>query len=113
MTKVSKNHEGNNANTVLSAVLCPENTKLFKETNPYHPECIGDDNKEKLPYNTFTIVIEDWENGLYRFVNGLHESGSIHNEHFTPNNQKPLKTIGDLNTLWKAIRGKDLTYIGK
>ena len=99
--------------SVLSAVLSPETTKLFKETNPYHPECIGDDYKGELPCETFSIVIEDWDKGLYRFVNGLHESGRVSNTHFTPNNQKPLKTISDLNALWRVIRGRDLTYIGK
>ena len=71
---------------VLSAVLSPENTKLFKETNPYIPECISIDYKEKFPYNTFGIIIKDWNHGLYSFVNSLHESGSVKNNHFAPNN---------------------------
>ena len=93
--------------------LTPNNTKLFKETNPYHPMEISleEYSSEKMPYNGFAIVIEDFEKGTYRFVNSVHEKNSISNEHFEPFMQQPLKTIGDLNSLVKIFNGKGLTLV--
>ncbi len=91
---------------ILKEKLSPETTIFFKETNPYHPEIVGD-------RTSFGIVIENWETGEYRFVNSIRTENSVSNTHFTPLNQKPLKTIEDLNNLWKVITGDDLTYIGR
>lgn len=93
-------------NTLLQKQINPNLTALFKETNDYHPEIISDE-------NGFAIVIEDWDKGIYRFVNSTMEESRISNEHFTPNNIQPLKTMYDLNRLWKVLVGKELTYIGK
>lgn len=91
---------------LLQKQIDPKLTVLFKETNPHHPDIISDG-------NGFAIVIEDWEKGIYRFVNSTKEGNKTNNEHFTPNNAQPLKTIYDLNRLWKVMIGKELTYIGK
>lgn len=101
----------NKLDQLLSDALSPESTLKFEETNVYHPDSIGDHNNKELPYSSFAIVIEDFEKGMYRFVNSVTEPGRVSNNHFAPANQKPLKTIRDLNTLWKAITGKDLTPI--
>lgn len=92
--------------TLLQKEIDPSLTILFKETNPYHPEIISD-------RSGFGIVIEDWKRGIYRFVNSTEGANKITNDHFTPNNAKPLKSIHDLNNLWKTITGESLTYIGK
>lgn len=102
----------NQINNIFSAVLSPENTKLFKETNPYHAFMLSDEDFSKQrPHTTFGLIIEDFENGEYCFVNSLVQDNHTSNNHFRPNNAKPLKTIGDLNELWKSITGKDLTLI--
>ncbi|TXI11486.1 MAG: hypothetical protein E6Q68_06080 [Polynucleobacter sp.] len=99
---------------LLSSILSPESTKLFKETNPFHLNQLSDNDFSKdLPYSTFGIIIEDWTKGTYCFVNSKVSDGLIENNHFTPNNAKPLKTIGDLNDVWKSITGKHLTVISK
>lgn len=92
--------------TLLHKNIDPTLTILFKETNPYHPEIISNE-------NGFAIVIEDWTKGIYRFVNSLDEGNKIINNHFTPMNVKPIITIYDLNNLWRTLNGKELTYIGK
>lgn len=86
--------------------LIPENLKLFKEVNEYHPEEIflGGTYNE----SPFAIVIEDFEKGTYRFVNTFKET-DMHNIHFEPNMQKPLKRIGDLQNLVKVFNGIGLT----
>lgn len=93
--------------------LTPSNTKLFEETNPYHPMEISMEEykPEKMPYNGFAIVIEDFEKGTYRFVNSVIKSGHTSNHHFEPFMQQHLKTIGDLNSLVKIFNGKGLTLI--
>ena len=97
----------------LDQNVSPEKTVFLQETNPYHLDCIGEtkwDNNEKF---TFCIVIENWDTGEYRFMNSIKTDGSISNTHFPPYKQKPLKTIRDLNNVWKAITGDNLTYIGR
>lgn len=91
--------------TLLQKEISPSLTILFKETNPYHPDIISDG-------KGFAIVIEDWEKGIYRFVNSAEEKDRINNEHFTPNNAQPILKIKDLNNLWRTITGDQLTYIG-
>jgi|GEM_PF-772042 len=100
-------------NHIIQAELDPSLTILFKETNPYHPDTVGEDCGENTPSISFGIIIDDWNEGTYTFVNSVREKDKTSNTHFTPHNQKPLKTIKDLNTLWKAITGRPLTYIGK
>lgn len=115
MQKNSINHEPTAiGNVLLSAVLSPESTTLFKETNPFHPNQLSDeDYSKKRPYTVFGIVIEDWERGIYCLFNSVVKDSSSSNTHFTPNNAKPLKTIGDLNDVWKSVTGKNLTVISK
>ena len=98
---------------ILKLPLTEENTKLFKETNPYHPCEIPLEKYEpsKLPYNGFAIVIEDFEKGSYRFVNSINTTGSNSNTHFEPFMQQPLKTLQDLFNLAKTFNGKGLTLI--
>src|SRR5687768_7778138 len=92
-------------NEIKILPLTPNNTKLFEETNPYHPMKISMEGykPEKMPYNGFAIVIEDFEKGTYRFVNSVIKSGHTSNHHFEPFMQQPLKTIGDLNSLVKIF----------
>lgn len=93
---------------ILEQQLSPETTIFFKETNVYHPSCIGEGIVDDFQKDHLAIVIEDWESGGYRFVNSV----SSRNQHFKPSNQKPLKKVEDLNDLWKALTGNELTYIG-
>lgn len=87
--------------------LTPENAKKFEQVNKYVPVEIflGENYAE----STFAIVIEDYEIGNYRFVNSCPQKNNVHNVHFEPNIQKPLKTIGDLNNLVKVFNGTGLT----
>jgi hypothetical protein len=93
--------------------LTSDNTKLFEETNQYHPMEISLEkyDPEKMPYNGFAILIEDFEKGNYTLVNSIHKSGHTANTHFEPFMQQPLKTIEDLNNLVKIFNGKGLTLI--
>jgi len=88
---------------MLNKKLTKETVKLFKDTNPYHPDQIGTE--------TFTIIIEDFDKGTYTLVNSKREASSISNKHFTPNLQVPLETLGDLNNLWKTFTGRDLILV--
>lgn len=87
--------------------LTPENAKLFEQVNQYVPVEIflG----QVYAQSTFAIVIEDYKTGNYRFVNSSPKSTLIHNVHFQPNIQQPLKTIGDLHNLVKVFNGIGLT----
>jgi phosphatidylserine/phosphatidylglycerophosphate/cardiolipin synthase-like enzyme len=56
--------------TLLQKQIDPKLTALFKETNPHHPDIISDD-------NGFSIVIEDWDKGIYRFVNSTKKYSNL------------------------------------
>ena len=88
---------------MLNKKLTKETTKLFKETNPYHTDIIGTE--------SFSIIIEDFDKGIYTLVNSKRGENSVSNQHFTPNLQVALKTLGDLNNLWKTFTGKDLILV--
>lgn len=94
-------------------LLTPDNTKLFQETNQYHPTQISLEkySPEKIPYNGFAILIEDFEKGNYTLVNSVNKPGHTANNYFEPFMQQPLKTIEDLNNLVKIFNGKGLTLI--
>lgn len=90
---------------LLQKEIDPSLTILFKEGNQYHPEIISN--------GEFSIVIENWNEGTYSFVNTQESPGKISNAHFKPKNAKPLKTMYDLNKLWTVVTGDPLTYVGK
>ena len=116
---------GHNESIHMELPLTPENTILFKETRSDMPSRIEGESKPSIHkeyygykyspenppyiYRTFGIVINDFENGIYTLFNNERTQDSMSGSNFTPYNAKPLKTIGDLNRVWKGITGKNLT----
>lgn len=82
--------------TLLQKQIHPTLTVLFKETNKDHPMVISDG-------KGFSIIIGSWIEGNYSL-----ESNGIK---LASDSFKPLKTIGDLNDVWKSLIGRELTCI--
>ncbi len=97
---------------IFDLPLTPENTAKLRETNPYHPQTIQtnlpENWKVSSEYTVFCINI-DFKIGAITLCNSKRKPRETNNTHFTPYYQAPLKTLGDLNAVWKIFVGKDLT----